>query len=788
MIRLALPNSPYIVPETGKPVEGRMKVFVHDSGELAELFTLEGPDYVQAENPQLLHAGLTDTTLFTALGVFDVVVERYVGTEGAMSVDSPDEDFEQVGVYEVGMDFDIESYSRNSVDTISDLRDVDPSLGMVTVKWYSEEGDCAPRTYLWDAESENTEDGGYVVGSDVSDSGKWILMWDDDTIPCSVYGVKPGTEANIALLLSYPAVVGSFQMATAPKVRFLRGTYSSSNTWSTTKELVFDPDAKFTSAAFTCPKIQAVAKRTTYIADFTFTANDAVAHSSWFASVTAFWFCGAKKLIIDDVNWFSDSTLSGSPELVEAVIEGSKRMAVTYASGRYLTFTKCTFNASRILSPADDKVKFNNSEWHDGLWTTTDTAQYDFGKISDGHRVEFLSSASNNMSLSRFSVADTWLKMMDANIRDVPTYTDTVAELEGRKISNFAMTRFSKLRDAVVTGDATMQAWMKFEYVQVLGDLTLAANVTLDHVDVTGTVYGGDGTLVIRDSKVKWSDEPADGSTIAASGSSVESVGTWTGDHAMEIVNCDFAISLDNAVDNTTQTRYVTIVDSRLTKANNQLLTKMLFIRGCYLSGQDIRVFPYKEGNNYRIFLEFFDNVVESARNVWLTRLDTVGGSEDVNCKDISLRVKIVGNDFIGAGNVRIDYWADPSRRTLFLSTYPGNHVYEYSGNRGSAPLEKWTGHKSSTTNTLEWIRNYSGGTDSQYYVFRVGRVSPGFSKGSFFTNGMYTVWAAQYEWLETFSYTIFGTAAATDDTQKGDWYDCMFVSSTDETGEVRIV
>ena len=145
MIMMSLGNEPYIERDTGKPLEGRLTVYLHDTNNVATVYTLEGPDFVEAENPQLVHGGSVDDSLFAQTGIYDLRLERYIGTPGQMSSESPDSDFEQVDVLECGIDFDLESMTANQVDFVSDLRDVAPEMGAVTVLWYESAGDCVPR-------------------------------------------------------------------------------------------------------------------------------------------------------------------------------------------------------------------------------------------------------------------------------------------------------------------------------------------------------------------------------------------------------------------------------------------------------------------------------------------------------------------------------------------------------------------------------------------------------------------------------------------------------------------
>ena len=416
-MKLALPNNVYIVRDSGEPVEGRMKVYLHDSDNYAEVFTLEGSDYVQAQNPQLLHAGLPEASLFTEVGLYDIVIEKYIGPEGSMSVDSPDTDFSMVDEFQWGLDFNPETYSTNRVDTIEDLKDVDPSLKMVTVLWYSTPGDCFPRTYLWDANALNEEDGGYVIASDVSDSGRWILMWGNEILPACVYGVKPSDTANMNLLLNYTATVGSFLLKTARGVRFLEGIYTGAASYTTNKVLYFDGGANFPNISFTCPSIQLLGPTGSYIADFVFTGKGVEAHSSWFKSVARFWGCGAQKLVIDKTDYFANTAINGAIISVSnSIVEGmGKRINATYDTGSALKFTNCTIVGQKIFNPLNDKLWFYGMEIKEEWFDNHQVYNYDFGQISQGHRLDIRTGQQNIVKFENFYTPNIYLKALLAD-------------------------------------------------------------------------------------------------------------------------------------------------------------------------------------------------------------------------------------------------------------------------------------------------------------------------------------------------------------------------------------
>lgn len=447
-MKLNIANAPYIDRSTGDLVEGRIKVFLHNTNIYADVFTMESSSFVAASNPQLLHAGLPEDTLFTEIGIYDIVIEKYIGPEGHMTVESPDSDFANIDEFETGIDFDLNAFNSNRVDTMDDLRNADPSLGYVTVNWYAEPGDCVPRTYIWDAASVNAEDGGYVVSSDVSDTGRWILFWDDEVLPACVYGVKPGDESNMNLLLNYPAVVGSFLMATAPCIRFQSGEYTSNSYYSTSKELCFDAGARFTAATIVCPSIRLFGANSNYIADFVFSSDNVEAHSSWFRTVTAFWTCDAHKYVLDQTNYFTNTVLNATPDLYNKVIEGSHRLDMTYASGRYLQIRNSTILGHRIFSPRYDKIKFSGMVFNQDWFMTVGISYWDFGTISS-HSLECTTANANVIDFSHFTTPDVYLKARLAN-------GDLSFDGHGASYSAYVNnSQFTSIRDCTFTDSFT---------------------------------------------------------------------------------------------------------------------------------------------------------------------------------------------------------------------------------------------------------------------------------------------------------------------------------------------
>lgn len=682
-----------IVGLDGKPLVGRVTLFVHDSDDILDVFTLEGDTFTQAANPQLLNdAGRLDATLFFDAAIVDVKVEQYVGAEGQMSVDSPDDDFEQFDHFEIGFDPGVLAV-RTSVDTIAELMDAIPESGLVNVVGYYAVGDCVPRTYYWDEDSVNDIDGGYVVGSNVSDTGRWILLWGDEMMPSSVYGIIPGSnESNINALLTYPSVVGSFLQKTAPVVRFLPGDYTSSVTYSTTKEVAFDSGAKFTGASFTLPRARTLGPVTDYIADFRFTDTTSEAHSAWFRSASGFWGCGAKYMYVDGTNHFTDSSVSSAITIQNANVFGKGRIALSYSDGGYLHFNGCNISAEKFLHPSDDLVKFSSMRWKDLWWTNSASSNLDFGRISDGHRIEFLSSASNSITLNDFGSADVYVRARVADVKNTPLNPDRKLFLDGRRLSSLDVDCFEDIHDCTVTG-----------MCRVSDSDNGGSQVSLYNVAASSFVSDAD-ILVLENSRIAFVvDALGSGSAVnhiearnssiaAQSGSSY----SWDCSPSIDAYGCEWSLSITPATDDTADTASVSFRDCYLHGCH--LTYKHSYFDSCRVENCNLEVFPYQESAVYKIQFSMLNCTVKGGSPISLKKYED---SSLDNVKDVVPDIQFVGNRFIGIeGNsqgVTMPYYANATNQSLFIragvldGSAADGAVILYKDNVGDCPQDSAT-------------------------------------------------------------------------------------------------
>lgn len=287
-MKISLSTNQYF-DDVGFPLaSGRVSVYLHDSDTLATLYTLEGETYTEAENPFLCAEDGRVPTMYFDASVVDVQLEKPNG----------DGTYELIDTFQDGFAVD-RGTSDTAVSGIDSLKQVSPSVGTVTVTGYNSEVVAPPRTYVWDPSCTLTPDDGIIVVSDTTETGRWILVWDDEKLPCTVYGIVAGRESNIAAFLTFPEVVGQWNIRTPRICRFLGGNYTSSTTYSTTKKLYFDSNAKFTNATFNCSSARVEPGNSSYIANMQFSDPMTVANLSWFRTRTAFRDCGANMVNID---------------------------------------------------------------------------------------------------------------------------------------------------------------------------------------------------------------------------------------------------------------------------------------------------------------------------------------------------------------------------------------------------------------------------------------------------------------------------------------------------------
>lgn len=663
---ISLPQNQFFGAD-GKPLaNGRLFVYGHDSDTLANIYTLENADYVQSQNPVILDNEGRIPTLWFEASVVDIRLEQYLGENR----------YELVDTFEAGFEYGV-AVNDTVVQGIDGLKDADPSLGIVNVYGYDENCVAPSRYYIWDPTCDNAADDGVVVLSNTTVQGRWILLWDDEKLPCTVYGIVPGHESNISAFLNYSDIIGQYGIRTPRIPRFLSGTYTSNTDFVTDKTVYFDDGAQFTQALFTCKEIVSPVRTCPIFLGASVNA-DSVAHSSWFSNVYGFLYCGAQTLYVDTQNFFTDSVINTPLVLQNKTIIGNTRLPITYDNS-YLQLDNCNLVGHGILDPQLDIVKFVNTSWHDEIWTDLDLSHFDFGLVADGHRTEFMRfDGGNIMSLSDFSSADMYIacRRAESAVYAASHPECKVLRMEGRTISTLVMGgEFNTLVDCRIDGD--------------LGYNTLVGtDVWFDNVTVDGYVYDGTtATVNIHRSRFNFAVNPPEAHTIWAADSVIGSAQTIT-NQQLDIIadNCEINFDLDVVTDNTTATGSLTFNKCRFLYPHT-FKVKNMTCCDCHIQDQTIEIYPWNNGADYIVSVDFINCYINSAHPIKFTMVELKNGGSDLDCRNIKMLCNFLNNTFLGnKRGITAPFWTWGTLRYRYFAN--SGHIVTYKGNVGNCPAE----------------------------------------------------------------------------------------------------
>lgn len=240
--------------EQNRIVNGRLFVYEKDTTDLAPVFVLEGAEYVEAPNPIYYVQGVADNTYFLENRIYDCLAQEYTGESSDPKGDLRPSVWHDSFTTKVGFEFDKEQREAEltTVYTLANLKTL-PVGGYVNVIGYWTETDCELRTYFWDETCVNTADDGLIVESEVSNTGRWLLIH-NGVMKSEYYGVygnssgnPVGHEEHLAALFNYNDLYGTNSL-TSPKIIVLAsGLYGDGYTTYTAygKKVIFQPGARF---------------------------------------------------------------------------------------------------------------------------------------------------------------------------------------------------------------------------------------------------------------------------------------------------------------------------------------------------------------------------------------------------------------------------------------------------------------------------------------------------------------------------------------------------------------
>lgn len=651
---------------------GKLEVRDPISSDLLEVTTYNG---VPATNPIILNGNGRPTTSYFVTQLALVRIYRYLG-DFRLPLDTDDSmNWQFIREYMAGLDDD--AVNRETAHGMNELRNMDPEAGIVNVVGYYNDHDCPLRTYVWDPNATQDEDGGYVIGSNLTSEGRWILLFDEPYIPSDYYGVYPGQISNIHNLLSFVSYVGSFNEKTAEGIYFVPGHYQNTTWLNTTKKILLMSNTQFDNG-ISCAWVDVKGKPTTWIGDIQPTDSNCPVHSCWYKNARAWWACASRQKYCDGKNWTNNQIISNiSNTGVTFYTDGSGALN-TDTGSYYLVFNMCRVVGPGSFLQRDSKCRFVNMPFSD---------RYYLNHAIYPENIEFTNLSGQECTFD----ADDFIDV--ANMAKV-AYKNGVTELNFKNRS-------------VATVDAT-------EYVSVINGtfntLTFGKNdstqETLKNVTVSNSLVYNGKSLNLINSTVRLSSFPNLNSIYVTDNSTVRS--GWTLNRGL--------ISCNNSTWQMETSKDVTASfnDSVITST---VRSKWIAIYNSRISSGVIQVYPYTESSPSSHYE--FKCILEN------NTFDTDVAFVPDGLNNIYWNVKITNNSFNGSQGLTCPYWVDITTAKRAIAAYTTSgvvHHVDYAGNRGNCPKDRFTGQLwCSLTPWVTWNPAWMRGKTNpqvQYKVF----------------------------------------------------------------------
>ena len=403
----------------------KIEVFDPVSNTPVDIYTYDGSNdkYIVAPNPIYLNGQSRPENTYFAKQLVFCRLYKYIGNFSDPRVDDDTQNW--LYIRDLNGAFTEDTVKNDTIIYgIESLTTANTELGSVTVVGYWNSTDCEGRTYYWDANCTQTPDNGYIVKSNDKDTGRWILKFDGEYLPSTYYGVYPGHEANINALLTYVDTVGTASIKTAPGVYLVRGNYTASSVaLATAKKLLIDNDSSFTRSSITSSTdIKVIGSETNHFITDLYGVK--TAHSSWYKTLQGFLDSGAKELIFDESNNFTQTPVMTKNTTISNahLVNNTNAYAGWIDFGTYtLTLDRCTVD-DHLFYPLTSRIYFQNMLVTDRYFYGPNVNNMDISRIN-----------ADNIHLCNFDNAEIYLKWMYQK-----GYTDI--DMESRIVSdiNFA--------------------------------------------------------------------------------------------------------------------------------------------------------------------------------------------------------------------------------------------------------------------------------------------------------------------------------------------------------------
>ena len=625
-------------------VHGKLEILDPVSNNQLTIWSYTDDQYTVMANPVILDIeGRVPQTIFCDR----IVYVRVYAFKGNDERNQP--------IYEFVRDFyageNENSESREYVVGIEALKDIDPSVNSsVNVLGYFNAYDCPMRQYVWDAACTQDADNGYIIASDTSATGRWILVFSGEYLPSNYYGVYPGHTSNINALLSYIEYVGTALTKTATGVWFVPGEYSDSTVaLITTKKLLIDNITSFSYKSITSnDDIKIVGGETNhYITDL---YGVKTAHSSWYKTLQGFLDSGAKELIFDKSNNFTQATVMTKNTTLSNVhlVNNTNMYAEMGFNNFTLTLDKCTVD-DHLFYPSTSKLYFRNMLVTDRYFYSPNVNNMDISRIN-----------ADNIYLCNFDNAAIYLKWMYQK-----GYTDI--DMEGRIVSDIdyalSLTGLHNCRFNTLTLNDPSKLVFLENCQGVLrsinsGNLIIYnCRLTLD----TNLALAKGGLLNIKDSDITGSGDIQAGADFAL---------------MIEQSTLEPSITCPN-VTNTNAQPYDVIV-----KSSTVGVIEVKKLEMTNSKAGTIKIYGSAAAAGHTIGnVKLENNVIDDFGFFSVTSFESIVN----NC--VFVQTRIVNNTFNNSFTCPFYVTGSDNNKYEFISS-TGNHEYLYKGNHGNCPID----------------------------------------------------------------------------------------------------
>lgn len=619
--------------DIGPLVNGKVEILDPVSNNFINVYSYTDDEYVIAANPVILDVeGRPEQTIFSDR----LSYLRVYAYDGLDENNQPMYHF--VRDYYAG--HNAQSEVTNNVIGMEALKDVDPAYNtQVTVIGYHNQFDCEPRTYIWDPNSTLDADNGYVVASDVSDTGRWILQFDGAYIPSSYYGVYPGQIANINSLATFIGEIHG--KATAPGIFMIPGNYGDVSLTTTKKVLLF---SNTQISTIYCSWIDVKGKPSTWIGNIFPSDTNCPVHSSWYKHARSFWGCASKQKYCDGHNWINDEIVANMGQNnVTFYTDGSP--ALTTNTGNYrLTFTGCKLVGTSGFLHRDSKCHFQSMEFTDKYYVNA-------AITPDNITFNTLSGFIVTMDADNFKNIENMIKLYyKAGYTDIDCknyYCGSNADVD---LSEYLIIRNLNANMALVGKVGGLSVSLKDSKVNYLKIKNTSLSV--DHTDIRIT---------------EW---PSNFSSLNVSNHSTITGGWFLTKGAVTCTDSNWFMQINEADDNTSAGYALKFTNSNI---NATINTKNIVLLDCQINNSVISIYPYYEDSKYKLRLQLERCNITNSDNPTIQFKCVAGDNTVKNCWWNNVR--IIGNDFQGnALGITCPFWTNTNWNNLFIAR---SHIEE---------------------------------------------------------------------------------------------------------------